>query len=80
MNSTITDNILQNLTNLTSINLEYDNTISDDLIKRLTNLTSLNVDYNKKISSKGFMNLNLETLSLNGNKKGIIMVFKIDIE
>ena len=61
----ITDNGLSNLTNLTKLNLSYNNTITDKGLYNLSNLTSLCLHGNTKVTNKSLSNLpNLINLDL----------------
>ena len=60
------------LTNLRSLNLDFDDSISDDKLSKLTNLTHLSLDENGKITNKGISTLsNLTSLVLIDNNNGI---------
>ena len=65
----ITNNILKQLSHLTSLNLEYNNTITNEGIAHLVHLTSLNLEYNNTITNKGIAPLvHLTFLDLCSNK------------
>lgn len=64
----ITDAHLQNLTDLTSLDLSYNCEITDCGLVNLTNLTSLNLSCQRSITDRGLANLtNLTELNLDRN-------------
>ena len=46
----VTDDDLKYLTNMTSLNLSYNNKITDKGIQNMTKMTNLNLSYNNKIT------------------------------
>lgn len=64
----LTDTQLSELSNITHLNLSFNENITDDIVSKLTNITFLSLYYNPKITNKSLSGLtNLRSLDLSGN-------------